>query len=139
MLLLFSDHDKSDSTAQTAVAEHLFRVNDASTSLTQETATMFHNFVAQCLFLTKRARPDISTAVAFLTTHVKGPDKNNWKKLVQVICYLRVITQLPLILRTDRVDGSHATHPNMRGHTGGCMSLGDGMPINTSTKQKINT
>jgi hypothetical protein len=27
----------------------------------------------------------------------------------------------------------------MRGHSGGCMSLGQGMPINTSTKQKINT
>ena len=37
------------------------------------------------------------------------------------------------------VDGSHATHPSMRGHTGGCMSIGKGMPISTSTKQKLNT
>jgi hypothetical protein len=146
MMLLFFDHDKSDSTAKTPAAEHLFRVNNASTSLTQEAATIFHNFVAQCLFLTKRARPDISTAVAFLTTRVKGPDKDDWKKLVRMIRHLRGTTQLPLILRADSVpvpkwwvDGSHATHPNMRGHTGGCMSLGDGMPINTSTKQKMNT
>jgi hypothetical protein len=146
MLLLFSDHDKSGSTAKTPAAEHLFRVNGASTSLTQEAATIFHNFVAKCLFLTKRARPDISTAVAFLTTRVKGPDEDDWKKLVRMIRYLRGTTQLPLILRADSVPvpkwwahGSHATHPNMRGHTGGCMSLGDGMPINTSTKQKINT
>jgi hypothetical protein len=27
----------------------------------------------------------------------------------------------------------------MCGHCGGCVSLGKGMPINTSTKQKINT
>jgi len=27
----------------------------------------------------------------------------------------------------------------MRGHTSGCVSLGAGMPISTSTKQKINT
>jgi hypothetical protein len=27
----------------------------------------------------------------------------------------------------------------MRGHSGGCMTLGKGMPINSSTKQKINT
>jgi hypothetical protein len=146
MLLLFSDHDKSDSTAKTPAAEHLFRVMDASTSLTQKAATIFHNFVAKCLFLTKRARPDTSTAVAFLTTRVKGPDEDSWKKLVLMMRYLRGTTQLPLILRADSVpvpnwwvDGSHATQPNMHGHTLGCMSLGDGMPINTSTKQKINT
>ena len=63
-----------------------------------------------------------------------------------MIRYLRGSIELPLILRSDSVpipkwwvDGSHATHPNMRGHSGGCMSLGEGMPINTSTKQKINT
>jgi hypothetical protein len=77
-------------------------------------------------------------------TH-KGPD-NDWKKLVQMMRYLRGTTLIPLILRADSVpipkwwvDGSHATHPNMLGHTCGCISLGDGMPINTSTKQKINT
>jgi hypothetical protein len=30
-------------------------------------------------------------------------------------------------------------HPDMRGHSGGRMSLGEGMSINTSTKQKLNT
>jgi hypothetical protein len=37
------------------------------------------------------------------------------------------------------VDGSHATHPNFRGHSGGCLSLGKGMPITGSNKQKLNT
>jgi hypothetical protein len=66
------------------------------------------------------------------------------KKLIRMIQYLRGTVELPLILRSDSVpipkwwvDGSHATHPNMRGHSGGCMTLGQGMPINTSTKQKI--
>jgi hypothetical protein len=27
----------------------------------------------------------------------------------------------------------------MHGHSGGCMSLGKGMPIDTSAKQKLNT
>jgi hypothetical protein len=63
-----------------------------------------------------------------------------------MIRYLRGSIELPLILRADPVlvpkwwvDGSHAMHPNMRGHCSGCMSLGKGMPINTSTKQKIIT
>jgi hypothetical protein len=146
ILELFAQHDSSKSAANTPAAEHLFKVNEEATSLDQEQATIFHNFVAKCLFLTKRARPDISTAVAFLTTRVKGPDQDDWKKLVRMIRYLRGSVELPLILRADSVpvpkwwvDGSHATHPDMRGHSGGCMSLGNGMPINTSTKQKLNT
>jgi hypothetical protein len=37
------------------------------------------------------------------------------------------------------VDASFAVHPNMRGHTGGGLSLGRGFPIVRSTKQKLNT
>ena len=143
----FEEHDPSPQrTAATPAAEHLFKVNEDTASLTTRYATVFHNFVAKCLFLTKRARPDISTAVAFLTTRVKASDEDDFKKLTRMIRYLRGSIELPLILRADSVpvpkwwvDGSHATHPNMRGHSGGCMSLGKGMPINTSTKQKINT
>ena len=43
--------------------------------------TIYHNFVAKRLFLTKRVRPDISTAVAFLSTRVKASYVNDWKKL----------------------------------------------------------
>jgi hypothetical protein len=37
------------------------------------------------------------------------------------------------------IDGSHAIHPNMRGHTGGGLSFGLGYPISQSSKQKLNT
>ena len=30
-------------------------------------------------------------------------------------------------------------HPNMRGHSGGGLSLGQGFPVISSTKQKLNT
>ena len=143
----FKDHDKSQSTAATPVAEHMFKVNDDTTPLTERQATVFHSFITKCLFLTKQARPDIATAVAFLTTRVKTSDVDDWKKLTRMIRYLRGSIELPLILRADSVpvpkwwvDGSRASaHPNMRGHSGGCMPLCKGMPINTSTKQKINT
>jgi hypothetical protein len=32
-----------------------------------------------------------------------------------------------------------AMHPNMRGHTGGGLTMGRGFPISVSTKQKLNT
>ena len=37
------------------------------------------------------------------------------------------------------VDASFAVHPNMRGHSGGGLSLGCGFPIVSSTKQRLNT
>ena len=62
-----------------------------------------------------------------------------------MIHYLHGMEELPLILHADSatvvkwwVDGSHAIHPNMHGHSGGCMSLGMGMPIMGSSKQKLN-
>ena len=64
----FSQYDNSKSTAATPAAEHLFKVNNGADSLTERQMTIYHNFVAKCLFLTKHARPDISTAVAFLST-----------------------------------------------------------------------
>ncbi len=37
------------------------------------------------------------------------------------------------------VDASFAVHPNMRGHTGGGLTMGRGFPIVASWKQKLNT
>ena len=37
------------------------------------------------------------------------------------------------------VDAAYAVHPNMRSHTGGCMSFGKGMIHCRSSKQKLNT
>jgi hypothetical protein len=50
---LFTEYDNSESIAATPAAEHLFQVRDEITSLSERQATVFHNFVAKCLFLTK--------------------------------------------------------------------------------------
>ena len=68
------------------------------------------------------------------------------KKLRRLIEYLRRDNSRPLVLGADNdgllmwyVDASFAVHPNMRGHTGGGLTMGRGFPILTSTKQKLNT
>ena len=86
---LFSQYDNSKSTAATPADEHLFKVNKDANSLTEQQMTIYHNFVADRLFLTKRARPDISIAVAFLSTRVKASNVHDWKKLTRMIRYLR--------------------------------------------------
>jgi hypothetical protein len=88
-------------TATTPAAEHPFKIDNDAVKLSEEMGKVFHNFVAKCLFLTKRARPDIHTAVAFLTTRVREPDEDDWKKLQRMIRYIRGTLTLPLILTAD--------------------------------------
>lgn len=130
----------------TPAADNLFKVNEDSQKLPQTMATSFHNVVTKALYVVKRMRPDISTAIASLTTRVRSPDVDNWRKLQQMIEYLRFTHDLPLILGADKsgtlqwyVDASFAMHPNMRGQTGGGLTMGRGFPITVSTKQKLNT
>ena len=106
---------------------------------------VFHTFVAKALFATKISRPDIHTAVAFLTTRVRGPNEDNWRKLLRLMQYLINTTDMPLTLRADGtnivkwwVDGYYAVHLEMRSQTGGTTSLGKGVIISTSIKQKMN-
>ena len=68
-----------DGVATTSAANNLFSVNQEAQKLNEKSAEMFHHNVAKLLYLCKRARPDIQTAVAFLTTRVKKPDEDDLK------------------------------------------------------------
>ena len=147
---ILSAFDKADpkgrGTKSSAASENLFKIDEDCEKLQPKKAVEFHNLVAKTLYATKRARPDTCTAIAFLTTRVRAPDKDDWKKLSHLMKYLRGTRSMPLILSANGsgilkwwVDASFAVHPNMRGHSGGGLSLGRGFPIVSSTKQKLNT
>ena len=65
----------------TAAPEDLFKINEDSMKLNSDMATAFHNIVAKVLYMVKRARPDASVPIAFLTTRVRSPDIDDWRKL----------------------------------------------------------
>ena len=67
-------------TAVTPAGVHLFDVDENAEKLNSKDAELFHHVVAQLLFACKRGRPDLQTAVAFLTTRVKNPDVDDMKK-----------------------------------------------------------
>ncbi len=143
----FDKADPSGGGVKTSAApDNLFKVDKDCKKLKSSRAQEFHTLVAKSLYATKRARPDTSTAVAFLTTRVRQPDDDDWAKLTHMIKYIRGTLKLPLILSADGtgilkwwIDGSFGVHPNMRGHTGGCLSMGRGFPIVKAIKQKLNT
>ncbi len=96
------------------------------------------------LYVMKRARPDTCLSVAFLTTKVRAPDRDDWEKLCHLVEYLKRDRARPLVLGAENdglvkwyVDASFAVHPTMCGHTGGGLTMGRGFPISASTKQKL--
>ena len=133
-------------TSVTPAARHLFDVNPEARKLGKQQADEFHHMVAKLLYLSKRARPDLQTAIAFLCTRVSAPDEDDWKKLRRVITYLRGQPRIPLTLEATSdgiikwwVDASFAVHPDCRSHTGATVSIGKGCVYSTSTRQKLNT
>jgi len=133
-------------TATTPAANYLFQTNPDAKKLNKQTSELYHYLVAKLLYLCKRVRPDIMTAVAFLTTRVSSPDQDDYNKLSRCIKYLRGTKDLHLTLEADEqmtlkwwVDASFAIHRDMRSHTGATVTLGKGSLYSMSTKQKINT
>jgi hypothetical protein len=132
-------------TKTSAAPTNLFTVNEECEKLPDGKAVESHNVVAKTLYVTKRARPDACTPIAFLTTRVRESDTDDWKKMVHLMRYIRGTRDMPLILSANGshilkwwVNASFAVHPNLRGHAGGGLSLGRGFPIVSSTKQKLN-
>ena len=87
--------------------------------------------VAKLLYLAKRGRPDILTAVSFLTTRVLSPDVDDWKKLERIIGYLKGTVEMKLTLEAEDltqihafVDASHAVHLDAKSHSGLIITLG---------------
>jgi hypothetical protein len=125
----------------------LFIVDKDAEKLSEEGTMEFHNLVAKTLYVSKRARPDVSTAIAFLLpTRVRAPDVDDWRKLSHLIQHLRKDWLRSLILSTNGsevlmwyANASFDVHPNMHSHTGGGLTMGRGFPIVSSTKQKLNT
>jgi hypothetical protein len=144
--ILAESPDGMKGMAVTPAHSKLFQVNQESEKLDAKNIDWFHRTVARLLFASKRARPDLQTAVAYLCTRVACPDKDDYGKLKKLIEYLRESIYLPLILGWDEsgvltwsVDASFAVHMDMRSHTGMALTLGRGALISGSYKQKINT
>ncbi len=112
--------------SSTPAADHLFIVCPAHESkiLSEEQARAYYHTTAQFLFLSHICC-NIQTTVAYLTTWVKTPNKDDWGKLKRVLKYLNSTRLLCLTLFAESltnidwyVDASHQTHDNCKGHTG---------------------
>ena len=68
--------------------DHLFDVSKREVRRKEAEVRAFQRDTIRLLFLYKWSRPDIQTALEFLTTRVKEPMEEYWKKLVRVLASL---------------------------------------------------
>ena len=98
------------------------------------------------LYLSKRTRPDILTAVVFLTKRVLRPQKDDHDKLIRTIQYIRgsQITGITFevyepIHFIAYINASFAIHPDMKSHTGSVITPGKRAIYAKSGTQRLIT
>eukprot|EP00957_Ditylum_brightwellii_P038303 2895884-Ditylum_brightwellii.AAC.1 len=135
-----------DGEAATPAANHLFSMNDSVKPLDKEKAQAAHHDIAKLIFLYQCAQPNIQTSMAFLSTRVKSPAEDDWKKHIRVMRYLHTTCDLPLMLEADSlnrmqwwINASFAVHPDMRSHSRGVIIDGERSCVFQLNQQKLNT
>ena len=125
--------------------KNLREVNPDCKPLSPDKADLFHSIVAKLLWIIKRSRPDLETAVSFLCTRVSKSDEDDWKNLRRVIAFakatigdVRIIGADDLTNKVTWIDIAYAVSADTKSQTGGAMSLGVGVLHCKSTKQKLN-
>ena len=130
--------------ATTPAADHLFKTRSDTHKLNKERTELFYRVTAQILFLAQLSRPDLQTAISFLTTRIgeDKTDKDDYKKLTRVAKYMRKTNFLRLTIEAKYLDQNHwfinaafAVYNNIQSHTGAYATFGKGM-INGSAKGK---
>ena len=135
-------------TARTPGTDGLFEVRDTAPTVPEEVRVWFHRSVAMILYMAKRARPELLTAVSYLATRVTKCDGDDVDKLMRLVRYIRATRDMGMVLRPGAsgirvslfVDASYGVHVDGRSHTGSCVVIGDlGAVHCRSSKQQIVT
>ena len=131
----------------TPAASWLFKIKEAK-QLCPKFTSYFRKYVMKTLWVSKRSRPDLETAMGFLTTRVQVPTtKDHWHKLTRMMSFVKDTAEDVRTIGVDNlhhlltlIDSAHAVHAkNMRGHTGSVSTMGTGVLDTKSSKQKMNT
>ena len=137
----------------TPALSNFFNVKEDSKLLNDSDREDFHSCVAKLAYMAKRTRPDILTAVSFLSTRVQKPNEQDFGKLHRLLKYLNGTKFLGIrftakddVKQKDwnfqlesYVDASFAPHPDARSHSGIVIALGKGPVYVRSAKQRLVT
>jgi hypothetical protein len=133
---------------KTPATDELFDTRDTVPKLDTAERDRFRSYVAKLLFVAKRVKPEMLTAVAFLTTRAREPDTDDKAKLDRALGYLLATRDTGIVLRIGNqmtvaayIDAAYGVHSkNRRSHTGATIVVGLSGPSHVkSSAQKANT
>jgi hypothetical protein len=124
--------------------KNLFKVPAESKPLDEDNKGYFHSMVARLLYLAKRTRLEILTAVSWLSSRVQAPTADDLKKLNHVLGYLSKYRDFEVrylrggtLLFEAFIDASFGVHPDGTSRTGVFAMLGGAAVGGWSSKQKL--
>jgi len=133
-------------TAKTPASDGLFKITEGYDMLAEEQKVFFHSATAKFLYLAKRVRPDILTAVSFLVKRVNSPTTEDMHKLERLIRYVRGTKHLGIVLEANKnlgvfgyIDASYGVHTDLKSHSGCVIGIGKGSIYAKSVTQELNT
>ena len=100
---ILEDFPEEIGKTNTLAATHLFDISPESPNLNKDKANIFHQFVVRVLWGALRVCPDLLTVLSHLTTRVREPDEDDWKRLVRMLAYLKQTINLKSRLTIDDV------------------------------------
>jgi len=133
---------------KTPAAEHLFDINPMAEKLQQKQKDYFRTYTAKLLYIGKRVKPEMMTAISFLTTRANSPDTDDLAKLQRALGYLLHTRYRGIVLEIGDtitvngfVDAAYGVHTSSgKSHSGCAVVLGNAGPVHVkSTKQKLVT
>jgi hypothetical protein len=138
-----------DKTANTPATTTLFDSEELDELMNDPARRKFHSLTFKLLYLSKRVRPDISTAVAYLATKVTRATIRDEAKLQRVMNYLYGTQDAGLLFTAGdpgdnlkleaHIDAAFAGHIDGKSHSGFAMKFAGNVVLVRSTKQKINS
>ena len=78
---LLEEYKNIDGEVNTPATKELFIINEKSECLDNSNEEYFHSGVAILMYLAKRIRRDLLTAISFLSTRVQNPTAQDMSKL----------------------------------------------------------
>jgi hypothetical protein len=134
--------------AVTPALDNLFDTDTSLPPVPEDVRQWFHTLTAKMLYLAKRGRPEILTAVSYLCTRVDKCTEEDVTKLKRAMGYLKHTKGRGIRFKigdsktvTAYIDASYGVHTAYgKSHTGCVLMLGDAGPVQCkSAKQKIVT
>lgn len=123
-----------------------FEVDENSKVLCDEMSKAFHTGAAKVLYLAKRTRPEILTAVSFVAGRVKGPTEQDRVKLDRIYGYLSDSAEYGIEYEAGGVltpeiwaDAAYMCHDDAKSRSGVLIKMCGGVVATMSSKQKIVT